>query len=115
MGSIRYGDGEGIYRSHLFGSPAIIAWSPTVSKYIIQSGAEFVSGWHGAEIFGTNSLIYLQGAAHTRLRNFVSRAINQPQALRGIALMVQPRLIAALQSWAHKGTIVAYNEAKKVR
>ncbi|KAK1401233.1 Ent-kaurenoic acid oxidase 1-like [Heracleum sosnowskyi] len=49
-----------------------------------------------------------------KIRSFVSRAINLPQSLRRIAIMVQPRIIAALKSWSNQGTIVAYKEAKKV-
>lgn len=42
------------------------------------------------------------------------QAINQPNALRRVALVVQPRMLAAIQSWAEKGKIIARNETKRV-
>lgn len=111
---IRYGDGIGLYRSHLFGSPAIIACSPMVNKFVLQSDSNFILEWPTVELVGTTSLVAVHGEGHTRLRIFVQRAVNQPEALSRIALMLQPRLIAALQSWAQRGTIVGFKEAKKV-
>ncbi|KAL0285159.1 UNVERIFIED_CONTAM: Ent-kaurenoic acid oxidase 1, partial [Sesamum angustifolium] len=63
---------------------------------------------------GTTSLVAVQGYSHTRVRSFVMRAINQPDALHKIALRVQPRITVALESWAQKGRIRVYKEAKKV-
>ena len=111
----RYGDGEGMYKTHLFGSLAIIVCSPSINKFEFQSDADFMLKWPTVEIVGSNSLVAVQGAAHTRLRIYVSRDINQPDALRRVALMVQPRVIAALQSWADKGRVSAFKEAKKVQ
>ncbi|KAL0305198.1 UNVERIFIED_CONTAM: Pre-splicing factor clf1 [Sesamum calycinum] len=66
------------------------------------------------ELVGTTSLVAVQGSSHTRVRSFVMRAINQPDALHKIALRVQPRITVALESWAQKGRIRVYKEAKKV-
>ncbi|CAD6211410.1 unnamed protein product [Miscanthus lutarioriparius] len=52
--------------------------------------------------------------AASRLRGFILAAINRPGSLRAIAEVVQPRLVAALLSWADKGTISAATEIKKV-
>ncbi|XAR50094.1 hypothetical protein NMG60_11004327 [Bertholletia excelsa] len=110
----KYGDGVGMYRTHLFRSPAIIACSPSANKFVFQSNDKFILEWPTVEIMGSKSLTAAQGKAHIRLRSFVSRAINQPEALRGIALMVQPRVISLFQSWALKGRVFARPEAKKV-
>ncbi|CAK9167901.1 unnamed protein product [Ilex paraguariensis] len=66
------------------------------------------------DIVGRNSILAAQGTSHTRLKSFITRAIDQPDALRRIAIKVQPRVASALRSWAEKGTVVAYNEVKKV-
>ncbi|KAL0288387.1 UNVERIFIED_CONTAM: Ent-kaurenoic acid oxidase 1 [Sesamum calycinum] len=68
----------------------------------------------GVAFCGTTSLVAVQGSSHTRVRSFVMRAINQPDALHKIALRVQPRITVALESWAQKGRIRVYKEAKKV-
>lgn len=111
---IRYGDGVGLYRTHLFGSPAIIACSPAVNKFVFQSNANFIMEWPAVEIVGSSSMVTVQGTAHTRLRSFILRAINQPDALRKIAPVFQPRVIAALESWADKGRVIGFKESKKV-
>ncbi|KAL0416871.1 UNVERIFIED_CONTAM: Abscisic acid 8'-hydroxylase 3 [Sesamum latifolium] len=110
----KYGDGVGLYRTHLFGSPAIIACTPSANKFVLQTESSFFLEWPSVELVGTTSLVAVQGSSHTRVRSFVVRAINQPDALRKIALMVQPRIIVALESWAQKGRIRVYKEAKKV-
>ncbi|CAB4280915.1 unnamed protein product [Prunus armeniaca] len=57
------------------------------------------------DLMGYTSLVAVHGKSHARLRSYVTSVINQPDALRRIAQMVQPRIIAALESWAQKGRI----------
>ncbi|KAL0311204.1 UNVERIFIED_CONTAM: Ent-kaurenoic acid oxidase 2 [Sesamum angustifolium] len=111
---IRYGDGVGLYRTHLFGSPAIIACTPAANNFVLQTESSFFLEWPSVELVGTTSLVAVQGSSHTRVTSFVMRAINQPDALHKIALRVQPRITVALESWAQKGRIRVYKEAKKV-
>ncbi|KAA8542381.1 hypothetical protein F0562_023483 [Nyssa sinensis] len=110
----KYGDGIGMYRTHLFGSPGIIACSPSITKFVFQSSSKFIAEWPNNEIVGLNSISAVQGTAHLRIKSFITGAINQPDALRRIAILIQPLLITTLQSWAQKGRIVASNETKKV-
>lgn len=110
----KYGDGVGLYRTHLFGSPSIIACFPAVTKYVLQTPSKFILNWPTKPLMGYSALVSVQGEAHSRLRSYVVGAINQPDALRRIADHVQPRMVAALNSWAQKGQISAYKEIKKV-
>ncbi|KAK2993326.1 hypothetical protein RJ640_005362 [Escallonia rubra] len=110
----KYGAGIGMYRTYLFGVPSIIACSRSATKFVYQSDTKFSQEWPTAKILGSTAMVNVQGAAHMRIKGFVSRAINQPDALRRISLLVQPRVISALQSWAHKGRIIAFKEAEKV-
>ncbi|CAK9167902.1 unnamed protein product [Ilex paraguariensis] len=110
----KYGKGLGIYKTHLFGSPSIICCSPSFTKFIYQTEANFTMDWPTMDILGHHSSMNAQGTSHIRLKNFLTRAVNQPVALRRIATMVQPRVASALRSWAEKGTIIGYTEAKKV-
>ncbi|KAH6756956.1 hypothetical protein C2S53_009190 [Perilla frutescens var. hirtella] len=110
----KYGDGIGMYRTHLFGSPTIIVCTPSANKLVLQSESRFGIGWNAEELVGKTSLVAVEGAAHTRVRGLVLRAVNQPDALRKITLMVQPRVTAALKSWSHRGRITTLKEANKV-
>ncbi|GMN45736.1 hypothetical protein TIFTF001_014920 [Ficus carica] len=110
----KYGDGVGLYRTYLFGSPSIIAWFPSVNRFVLQDDA-LLKAWPNVDIFGSTYLVTVHGNSHARLRSYVTNAINQPEALRQITLLVQPRIVAALQSWSQKGRVKAYDETKKYR
>ncbi|XP_073283692.1 ent-kaurenoic acid oxidase 1-like [Primulina huaijiensis] len=110
----RYGSDGGLYRTHLFGSPSIIVCPPSAIKFVLQSDSNFLPEWPAPELVGVNALVSVEGDSHARVRNFVLRCINKPDALRRIALMVQPRVTASLKSWAQKGRILVHKEAKKV-
>ncbi|XP_057806376.1 ent-kaurenoic acid oxidase 1-like isoform X1 [Salvia miltiorrhiza] len=110
----KYGDGVGLYRTHLLGEPMIIVCTPSANKFVLQSESSFALKWVSDELVGKTSLVAVEGDSHTRVRGLVVRAINQPNALRKITLMVQPRVVASLRSWSQRGRITAYNEAKKL-
>jgi ent-kaurenoic acid hydroxylase len=40
--------------------------------------------------------------------------VNRPSSLRSIACAIQPRVAAALRTWARKSTVTAAVETKKV-
>ncbi|KAM3195912.1 hypothetical protein ACQJBY_071859 [Aegilops geniculata] len=108
------GAGAGLYRTHLFGSPAVIACSPAANKFVLQSPDNFGARWPVPELVGITSVVNVEGAAHARLRGFITAAINRPSSLRTIAAFMQPRIMVALASWASMGTIVAATEIKNV-
>ncbi|PWA55894.1 cytochrome P450 [Artemisia annua] len=85
--------------------------SSTATKYVFRSEESFLLEWPNAEIVGKSSLVAVHGKTHARLRSFVS--INQPDALRQIAHLVQPRMVSALQCWAKFGKINSCEEIKK--
>ncbi|KAK0595870.1 hypothetical protein LWI29_010757 [Acer saccharum] len=110
----KYGDGVGMYRTHLLGSPSVIVCFPSISKIVYQSDEIFRLQWPAVDLVGRTSLVSVHGKAHERLRSFVTKAINRPDALRRIAALVQPSMVAALQSWAQKRNVKVSYEAKKV-
>ncbi|KAK1278489.1 Ent-kaurenoic acid oxidase 2 [Acorus gramineus] len=110
----RYGEGVGLYRSHLLGSPTIITCSPTTNKFIFQSPDSFPLHWPSPELVGESSIGYMHGKQHLRVKNFIVNAINHPNALRRIASAMQPRIVDSLRFWAEKGAIRASHETKTV-
>ena len=109
-----YGSAAGMYRTHLFGSPSIVACSPAANKFVLQSADSFGIRWPVPELVGITSVVNVEGSSHARLRGFILAAINRPSSLQTIATVVQPRVVAALGTWADKGTIVAATEIRKV-
>ncbi|XP_012571155.2 ent-kaurenoic acid oxidase 2-like [Cicer arietinum] len=110
----KYGDGVGMFRTHLFGVPSIIVYTPAAHKYVFFSEDKFKAVWPTVELMGRTSLVSVHGKAHLRVRNFVSNTINRPDALNRIAALVQPRMLHALQSWAQMGKINAKFETQKL-
>ncbi|KAL1541578.1 ent-kaurenoic acid monooxygenase [Salvia divinorum] len=110
----KYGDGIGLYRTYLFGSPTIITCTPSATKMVLQDESSFSMSWNNVELVGATSLVAVEGPAHSRVRALVVRSVNQPDALRKITLMVQPQVLASLISWSNRGRITAFKEAKKV-
>ncbi|CAL1368099.1 unnamed protein product [Linum trigynum] len=111
----KYGDGVGLYRTHLLGQPSIIAWTAESSRFVLQSDEAFcLHRWPTNDLVGHHSLTAALGQSHKRMRNFISAAINQPRALRRIAQLNQPIIAASLRSWAQKGTVNGFHEARKM-
>ncbi|KAJ6800729.1 ent-kaurenoic acid oxidase 2-like [Iris pallida] len=114
---IRYGD-TGVYRTHLFGSPAILTCSPEVNKEILHSSIEegkFSAGWPSSGLLlGSSSVGVVDGLLHKRLRRHLMEAFNSPKALALHLASAQPMFISALEQWVSKGKIVAYNETKAI-
>ncbi|KAB2620625.1 ent-kaurenoic acid oxidase 1-like [Pyrus ussuriensis x Pyrus communis] len=76
---------------------------PNSQQIVFQSDDTFILEWPCVDLMGHTSPVAVHGKSHARLRGYVTKAINQPDALRRIAQLVQPRIIAALDSWAQKG------------
>ncbi|CAN0900765.1 Ent-kaurenoic acid oxidase 2 [Linum grandiflorum] len=111
----KYGDGVGLYRTYLLGQPSIIACSAESSRFVLQSDDAFcLQRWPTNDLVGHHSLSAALGPSHKRLRNFVSVAVNQPNALRRSALLSQPIIAASLRSWADRGTVTVHTEARKM-
>ncbi|CAK8565046.1 unnamed protein product [Lathyrus sativus] len=110
----KYGDEVGMFRTHLFGAPSILVYTPNIHKFVLHKEDRLITIWPTIELMGRTSLVGVHGKAHTRVRNFVTNAINRPDALNRIATLVQPRMINALQSWAKIGKINARLETQKL-
>ena len=104
----------GFYRTHLFGSPSIVVYSPSVCKLILHSSERFKQEWPTIEALGSKSVITLQGEQHNLLKNFLVNALNHRDSLTKTVEQVQPSVVAALESWSTKGKIIAKDELRKV-
>ncbi|XP_021768003.1 ent-kaurenoic acid oxidase 2-like isoform X1 [Chenopodium quinoa] len=111
----KYGYTEGIYRTHLYGSPSIIACSPSLCKFVLDSSDKFAQEWPTTQVLGTNSLITLnEGQRHGIIKSVIVKSINQPDSLSRIVLQIQPTIVAALQLWSQMPKINAFYQVKKV-
>ncbi|KAK6920810.1 Cytochrome P450 [Dillenia turbinata] len=72
----RYKSEVGLYKTHLFGSPSVIACAPDITKYVYQNEGIFMSQWPNMEIVGEHAIASQHGKAHKRLRGAITSAIN---------------------------------------
>ncbi|KAI5410480.1 ent-kaurenoic acid oxidase 2 [Lathyrus oleraceus] len=110
----KYGDEVGMFRTHLFGAPSILVYTPNIHKFVLLKEDRLIAEWPTIDLMGRTSLVAVHGKAHARVRNFVTNVINRPDALNRIATLVQPRMINALQTWAKIGKINARFETQKL-
>nr|UHB15508.1 cytochrome P450 [Paris polyphylla] len=111
---LRYGD-TGIYRTHLFGLPAIVTCSPEFNKKILASSIEdgdFKTGWPSNQLLGSSSVSVIDGLLHKRMRRHLLEGFNSPRALSSHLATAQPSIISGLEDWVTKRKIVAYKETK---
>lgn len=79
----RYGDAERMFRTHLFGSPSIIASVPSINKLVLRTDDAFIIKWPNIDIMGSTSLVVVDGKSHARIRSFVFNAF---KTLSGVSL-----------------------------
>ncbi|XP_021907863.1 beta-amyrin 11-oxidase-like [Carica papaya] len=109
----KYGDGVGMYRTYLFGSPSIIACSPAVTKFVFHSNL-FPYRFPTNDLVGPNSMLAASGEHHDRVKGYVSAAVAHTSSLRKIVLHIQPSIKTSLRSWADKGSVIAFDVVKKM-
>ncbi|GAB4854230.1 hypothetical protein Ancab_022817, partial [Ancistrocladus abbreviatus] len=83
-------------------------------EFINSSSAKFILEWPTREVLGPHSISSLHGDHHKRIKSFISNALNSPESIRRIVLLVQPHIATAFQSWAQKGKVKTFYEMKKV-
>lgn len=91
--------------------------SPELNKQILSSKTEdgsFGPGWPSNELMGSSSAVAVAGLQHKKIRRHLMEAFNSPRALDSHLTSAQPVFVAALEEWASKRKIVAFNETKAV-
>ncbi|KAK9688965.1 hypothetical protein RND81_09G025200 [Saponaria officinalis] len=114
----KYGNNNnnvGAYRTYLYGSPAIIASSPSLCKSIITATTGFKQGWPSSEVLGSHSVISIHGSRHQHIKGLLTSEFTQPDTLTRIAQQLQPCIVAALHSWFQMGQINAFHQVKRCR
>ncbi|PON46460.1 Cytochrome P450, E-class, group I [Trema orientale] len=109
---LRYGR---VFKSHLFGSPAIVSCDLELNMFILQNEeklfqAYYPKAMHG--ILGNYSLLVVSGDLHKKLRNtivsFISLSKSQPKFL----WCVEKLLISMIKSWNDRTEVAFFKEAK---
>ncbi|XP_074321771.1 ent-kaurenoic acid oxidase-like isoform X2 [Silene latifolia] len=111
----KYGrNNVGAYTTFLYGSPAIIACSPSLCKKILTATTGFKQGWPSSEVLGPHSVITIHGSRHQHIKGLLASEFNHRDALTRVALQFQPCIVAALESWFQMGRINTFYQIKRV-
>lgn len=107
-----------MFKSHLFGSPAIVSCDLELNMFILQNEeklfqAYYPKAMHG--ILGNYSLLVVSGDLHKKLRNIIVSFINSTKSQPEFLWCVEKLSISMLKSWNDRTEVAFFKEAKTVR
>ncbi|KAL5572828.1 hypothetical protein UlMin_022425 [Ulmus minor] len=108
----RYGK---VFKSHLFGSPAIVSCDLELNMFILQNEdklfqTSYPKAIHG--ILGKYSLLLISGDLHKKLRNIVVSFINTSKSKPNFLSSVEKLSISTIRSWNDRKEVAFFIEAK---
>lgn len=110
----RYGK---IYKSNLFGEPAIVSADPGLNRYILQNeGRLFECSYPRSigGILGKWSMLVLVGDMHRDMRQISLNFLNNARLKTHLLREVENHTLWVLNSWKEDSPFCAQDEAKKV-
>eukprot|EP00257_Ricinus_communis_P020315 XP_015579520.1 cytochrome P450 724B1 [Ricinus communis] len=110
----RYGK---VFKSHLFGSPAIVSCDHELNMFILQNeeklfSASYPTAMHG--ILGKFSLLLISGDLHKKLRNVAVSFIAVCKSSPGYLHCVENFAVSMMESWKECKEIAFHKEVKKL-
>ena len=111
----RYGR---VFKSHLFGSPAIVSCDLELNLFILHNEEKlfqtnYPKAIHG--ILGKHSLLLVSGDLHKKLRNVIVSFIGSSKSQPNFLHCVEKLLLSMMESWNGRREIAFFKEAKTVR
>ncbi|XP_062104598.1 cytochrome P450 724B1 isoform X2 [Humulus lupulus] len=111
---LRYGM---VFKSHLFGSPAIVSCDVELNLFILQNEeklfqAYYPKAMHG--ILGNYSLLVVSGDLHKKLRSIIVRFINSSKSQPKFLGCVENLVISMIKSWNDLTQVSFFKEAKRM-
>lgn len=110
----RYGK---VFKSHLFGSPAIVSCDHELNMFILQNEerlfeASYPKAMH--DILGKFSLLVISGDLHRKLRNFVVTFTTASKSSPRFLKFAENLAISMLESWKGCKEIDFHKDIRKV-
>ncbi|GMN42632.1 hypothetical protein TIFTF001_011845 [Ficus carica] len=104
-----------VFKSHLFGSPAIVSCDLELNMFILQNEdklfqTSYPKAIHG--ILGKNSLLLVSGDLHKKLRNVIVSFISSSKSKSNFLHCVEKLLNSMFESWNHRKEVAFFKEAK---
>jgi len=111
-----------VFKSHLWGSPAVVRSDPEVRRAVLQADASAFVPWYPRslmELMGQSSILVLGGGLQRRVHGLAGAFFKSPQLKAQVTADMQRRLAPALDAWRARGPGAAplriQDHAKTVR
>ncbi|WOL05462.1 ent-kaurenoic acid oxidase [Canna indica] len=110
----RFG-GVRIYKTYMFGSPAIMVVNPDACKHVLMDDEHFIPGWPAStrQLMGKHSFVDIVNEEHKRLRRLTAAPINGFEALNTYLFFIEHTVISTLEKWAGMGEIEFLTELRR--
>ena len=117
---VRYGK---VFKSHLWGSPAVVSSDPEVSRAVLQADASAFVPWYPRslmELMGQSSILVLGGGLQRRVHGLAGAFFKSPQLKAQVTADMQRRVARAMDAWTRRSDggappVRVQDEAKSVR
>ncbi|KAJ1262082.1 hypothetical protein BS78_09G080200 [Paspalum vaginatum] len=114
-----------VFKSHLWGSPAVVSSDPEVSRAVLQADASAFVPWYPRslmELMGQSSILVLGGGLQRRVHGLAGAFFKSPQLKAQVTADMQRRVGRAMDAWSRsRGSnaggapvVRVQDEAKKI-
>lgn len=105
-----------VFKSHLFGEPAIVSCDPDLNAYVLQNEdrlfqCSYPTAIHG--ILGEMSMLVVVGDAHKRLRTLALSLVNAAKTNPNFLSDIEANALLITGQWKQKQTVLFCEEARK--
>ncbi|XP_051144151.1 ent-kaurenoic acid oxidase 1-like [Andrographis paniculata] len=106
----------GIYKTHMFGNPSIIATTAETCRRILTDDDSFKPGWPASTVnlIGRKSFTSISDEDHRWLRRLTAASINGHEALSVYLEYIEKNVITALDEWSSMGEIEFLTQLRKL-
>ncbi|CAN1218087.1 3-epi-6-deoxocathasterone 23-monooxygenase CYP90D1 [Linum perenne] len=112
--ALRYGK---VFKSHIFGSPAIVSTDAEVIKFILQSDAKsFVPSYPKSlmELMGKSSILVINGSLQRRIHGLVGAFFKSPLLKAQITADMDKLVMESMANWSEDKPILIQDETKNI-
>ncbi|WVZ96923.1 hypothetical protein U9M48_042503 [Paspalum notatum var. saurae] len=115
-----------VFKSHLWGSPAVVSSDPEVSRAVLQADASALVPWYPRslmELMGQSSILVLGGGLQRRVHGLAGAFFKSPQLKAQVTADMQRRVGRAMDAWSRSpesngrgapAAVRVQDEAKKI-
>ncbi|KAJ3694097.1 hypothetical protein LUZ60_009577 [Juncus effusus] len=106
-----------VFKSHIFGGPAIVSTDAEVSRYVLQSDAKtFVPSYPKSltELMGKSSILLINGSLQKRVHGLVGAFFKSSQLKSQITRDMQDYVESSMNGWKDGELVLIQKEAKSI-